>query len=287
MRIAMTRFLPLIAFIAAPLALALPVLAQPAETTGASATAVDPALGKVLADPRRAKDRDRDAWRHPAETLSFFRVEPGMTVVDYTPGGGWWTRILVPYLGGEGRYIALNPDVRNSPEMQRYYANTAQTFPPKAAEWTGAPAGRVAAFNTDGLPAELNGAVDRVLIFRAMHNLFRTGMLHRELTAIRGLLKPDGLLGIEQHRARPNAPADYTDGSKGYMREKDVVALVEAHGFELVAKSDINANPNDPADHAQGVWTLPPNLREGEKDKARYVAIGESDRMTLLFRKRP
>ena len=283
----MSRFLSLIAVVAAPLALALPAAAQPAERAQVSTSAADPALSKVLADPRRAQDRDRDAWRHPAETLSFFRVEPGMTVVDFTPGGGWWTRILAPYLGERGRYIALNPDVRNSPQMQRYYANTAQTFPPKATEWTGIPVSRIAAYNTDGLPSELNGTVDRVLVFRAMHNLFRTGMLQGEMKAIRSLLKPEGLLGIEQHRARADAPADYTDGSKGYMREKDVVALVEAHGFELVAKSDINANPKDPADHANGVWTLPPNLREGEKDKARYLAIGESDRMTLLFRKRP
>jgi predicted methyltransferase len=248
----------------------------------------DPALAAVLADPRRNEDRARDAFRHPAETLAFFRVEPGMTVVDYTPSAGWWTRILVPYLGDKGRYIGLNPDVSRFPQAQAYYGNLAQTFPPKAAEWTGVPASRILAYNTDGVPAELNGTVDRVLIFRAMHNLHRSGFLHGELVAVRALLKPDGLLGIEQHRARPDAPAAYTDGSKGYLREKDVIALVEAHGFELVAKSEINANPKDPADHPQGVWTLPPNLRGAtEADKPRLTAIGESDRMTLLFRKRP
>lgn len=252
-----------------------------------AAPAANPALAAVLADPRRAEDRGRDAWRHPAETLAFFRVEPGMTVVDYTPGGGWWTRVLVPYLGEKGRYIGLNPDVSNNPQMQRYYANTAQTFPPKAAEWTGVPATRVAGYNTDGLPASLNGTVDRVLIFRAMHNLKRSGMLPRELTAVRGLLKPDGLLGIEQHRAKADAPDAYVDGSKGYLREKDLIALVEAQGFELVGKSEVNANPHDSADHAEGVWTLPPTLRgAAEADKARLTAIGESDRMTLLFRKR-
>jgi predicted methyltransferase len=245
------------------------------------------ALAAVLADPRRAEDRSRDAWRHPSATLGFFRVKPGMTVVDYTPGSGWWTRILVPYLGDGGRYIGLNPDVSGNAQMQRFYANTSQTFPPKAAQWTGVPAERIAAYNTDGLPASLNGTVDRVLMFRAMHNLKRSGMLQRELPAIRALLKPDGLLGIEQHRAKADAPDAFVDGSKGYLREKDVIALVEGHGFELVGKSEINANPTDPANHAEGVWTLPPNLRGvSEADKPRYTAIGESDRMTLLFRKR-
>lgn len=268
-----------LSFAAASSAIVAPAAAQSART------ATDPALAKVLGDPRRAKDLDRDAWRHPAATLAFFRVRPGQTVVDYTPGGGWWTRVLVPYVGTQGRYIALNPDVRNSPDMARFYANTATTFPPRLSEWSLTPE-RIAAYNTDGLPPTLNGTVDRVLVFRAMHNLFRSGMMTRELLAIRGLLKPDGLLGIEQHRAKPAAPADYVNGNKGYMREKDVIGLVEAHGFELVARSEINANRKDPADHPGGVWSLPPNLRV-EGDKARYEAIGESDRMTLLFRKRP
>jgi predicted methyltransferase len=121
-----------------------------------------------------------------------------------------------------------------------------------------------------------------------MHNLWRFDLMRRELLAVRGLLKDDGLLGIEQHRASKKARADYTDGNKGYLREKDVIAMIEAHGFEFVAKSEVNANRKDPADHPDGVWMLPPNYR-GVKDdaaKARLTAIGESDRMTLLFRKR-
>jgi predicted methyltransferase len=246
------------------------------------------AMNAALAHPRRDADRPRDAWRHPAQTLEFFKVDPGMTVIDYMPSGGWYTRVLVPFLGPKGRYIGVNPDVRAAPaQMQQYYANMAQSFPAKAAEWTGVPSTQIGAYNTDGLPTELGGTVDRVLIFREMHNLHRMGQMHRELTAMRGLLKDSGLLGIVQHRARPDAPAAYTDGSKGYMREKDVIALVEAHGFELVGKSEVNANAKDPANHPDGVWTLPPNYRLGDKDRARYTAIGESDRMTLLFRKRP
>ena len=212
-----------------------------------------------------------------------------MTVVDYMPSGGWWTRVLVPYLGATGRYIGINPDVNAQPDrMKQMFGNMAASFPAKAAEWTGAPAERIAAYNTDSLPATLNGTVDRVLIFREMHNLWRMNLLRSELLAMRRLLKDDGLLGIEQHRAKANAPAEYTDANKGYLREQDVIALVEAHGFALVGKSEINANKRDPANHPAGVWMLPPGFRGvAEADKPNFQAIGESDRMTLLFRKRP
>ena len=271
----------------AALAFAAPAAAQQNRTPALSAPARQ-ALAPVLADPRRAQDRPRDAWRHPAETLAFCRIEPGMTVIDYMPGGGWWTRILVPYLGEGGRYIALNPDVRTAADqMKQYMGNLAVSFPPKITEWTGTPATRFGAYNSDGLPATLDGTLDRVMIMRQIHNIQRFGMLYRELGTVRRLLKPGGLLCLEEHRAKPGASAAYADGSMGYMREKDVIALVEAHGFELAGKSEINANRRDPADHPAGVWVLPPTLREGEKDRARYTAIGESDRMTLLFRKRP
>lgn len=241
-------------------------------------------LEAALAHPRRAEDRARDVYRHPAETLAFFRVRPGMTVVDYMPSGGWYTRILVPYLGPDGRYIGLNPDAGTaSAQMQQYLGNLAQTFPEKAAQWTGAPAASIGAYNSNGLSAAQMGTADRVLIMRELHNLRRWGWLENELGTIWGLLKPDGLLGIEQHRARADAPDAYADGNKGYLREADVIRLVEARGFELVARSEINANPRDTADHPAGVWELPPALRTKREE---LKAIGESDRMTLLFRKR-
>jgi predicted methyltransferase len=278
-------------FIATALGLAAAPLAVEPATAAAEAEnceACEAALELALAHPRRKDDRARDPWRHPAETLAFFRVKPGMTVVDYMPSSGWYTRVLVPYLGEDGRYIGLNPDVSGgSEQLKKYFGNMAQTFPAKAAEWTGLPADKIGAYNTDGVPATLNGTVDRVLIFREMHNLKRNNMADRELKAMHALLKPDGLLGVVQHRAKPDAPDAYVDGNKGYMREKDVIALVESQGFELVGKSEINANPKDPANHEAGVWSLPPNLRLGEKDRERFLAIGESDRMTLLFRKRP
>jgi predicted methyltransferase len=121
-----------------------------------------------------------------------------------------------------------------------------------------------------------------------MHNLMRWNIADREIKAMRELLKPDGMIGIEQHRAKPDAPYSYTDGSKGYLREVDVIRFMEMNGFTFVGKSEANANPRDPANHPEGVWTLPPVLRNAkQEDKPRLTAIGESDRMTLLFRKRP
>lgn len=247
-------------------------------------SACEAVLELAVADPRRLADRSRDIYRHPVATLAFFRVEPGMTVVDYGPLPGWYTRILVPYLGTVGRYIGLNPDVRKADEQQkRYFGGLENTLPARASEWTGVPASRIGAYNSDNLPAALYGTADRVVMFRMMHNLLRMGILDRELGVIHRLLKDDGLLGIEQHRSRPDAPASYADGSKGYLRQADVIRLVEAQGFALVGTSEINANLADKADYPQGVWELPPTLRTGRKE---LKAIGESDRMTLLFRKR-
>jgi predicted methyltransferase len=168
--------------------------------------------------------------------------------------------------------------------MKAYFGGLAQSLPAKAAGWTGVPAERIAAYNADAIPESLKGSVDRVLMIRSLHNLWRNGLLYRELMTVRDLLKEDGFLGIVQHRAKGDAPAAYTNGEKGYMREDDVIAMVEAHGFRYSGMTDVNANPKDTADHPQGVWELPPSLRTKRED---LKAIGESDRMTLLFRKRP
>lgn len=278
-------------FLVACLGLAAPaaLFAAPAAPTSVAEPMAGSAdlMAKVLADPRRDQDRVRDKWRHPAETLAFFRIAPGMTVADYRPSGGWFTRILVPYLGEKGHYIGINPGIAASPENQKArLAEFPRTFPARAAGWTGVPESRIPAFALDAVPAERNGTVDRVMIMREVHNMWPDHVLYNDLTAIRALLKDDGLLGIEEHRARGDAPADYTLGTNGYMREADVIALVEAHGFRLVAKSEINANPRDSANWPDGVWTLPPVLTLKDKDRAKYEAVGESDRMTLLFAKR-
>ena len=267
---------------AVPLAIALPA--------PAAAQQADAALTQVLAHSRRDEDRARDQHRHPAETLAFFQIRPGMTVVDYMPAGGWYSRVLIPYLGEQGTYIGLNPELH--PEMTGYwdtYRGTAEKLPAEAREWTGGEGARVIGANTNDDLDALAGTADRFLIFREVHNMRRFGWLHDSLVTARRLLKDDGLLGVVQHRAKADAPASYTRGDNGYLREKDVIVLFDAYGFELVGKSEVNANPKDPANWETGVWTLPPAYRGAGEDAARRAeldAIGESDRMTLLFRKR-
>ena len=269
------------------LAAALAALAVPSVPAVAQSSA---ALEQALAHERRADDRARDTWRHPAETLAFFQIEPGMTVVDYMPAGGWYTRVIVPYLGAQGSYIALNPELH--PELTGYwdmYRGTAAKFPAEAREWVGEGHAKVIGANTDDDLAALAGTADRALIFREIHNMRRFGWLHDSLVTMRRLLKDDGLLGVVQHRAKADAPVDYILGDNGYQREEDVIKLFEAYGFELVDKSEVNANPADPANWEGGVWTLPPGYRgapEGSARRAELDKVGESDRMTLLFRKR-
>jgi predicted methyltransferase len=264
--------------------IASPIAAEPAVDTADSENCegCEALLDLALAHPRRHADRARDQFRHPDETLSFFKVKPGMTVVDYMPSSGWYTRVLVPYLGEDGHYIGLNPDPGGNQKFAAYVGGLREKFPAKAVEWN-LKGAKLEAFNSNELTEEMNGTVDRVLIFREMHNLHRNGILHDELNRLNGLLKEGGMLGIVQHRAKDCAPADYVTGDRGYMRQQDVIGLVEAHGFDLVATSEINANVKDPANHEQGVWELPPVMRS--KNEA-LRSIGESDRMTLLFRKR-
>ena len=249
-------------------------------------------LAAALDHPRRAEDRARDAARHPAETLGFFQVEPGMTVVDYMPATGWYSRVLIPYLGQGGTYIGLNPELH--PDLTGYwdmYRNSASRIPADARGWVGNEGARVIGLNIDDEALSAHaGTADRALIFREVHNMRRFGWFHDSMVAIRTLLKDDGLLGVVQHRAAADTPAAYVLGDNGYQREEDVVMLMAAYGFELVGRSEVNANASDPANWEGGVWSLPPSYRgaaEGSPERARRSAIGESDRMTLLFRKRP
>jgi len=270
------------ASLAVPLAVApaLPALAQ---------QAVSPALAAVLANPRRDADRARDEYRHPGETLAFFQVQPGMTVVDYVPADGWYTRIIAPYLGPNGRYVAMGPDVSaESNQRQRdYWGGQAEKMRTNGPTWSLGNAAPLSGFDTDAVPDALAGTVDRVLIFRELHNMLRNDWLHDDMLAIRKVLKPGGMVGIEQHRAAPDAPYAETDGSRGYLREKDVIALFDMYGFDLVARSEVNANAKDTKNWPQGVWMLPPGLRGAtDETRPRMQAIGESDRMTMLFRKR-
>lgn len=242
-----------------------------------------PSLDMILAADFRAEDRPRDAWRHPAETLEFFRVEPGMTVAEYSPGGGWYSRILAPYIAPEGRYLAVNRDTGENADADAQAWPT--RFPVRIQQMTGVPAAAVTAFESDEIPAGLEGAADRILIFRNVHSLLNAGAADSELRNLRQLLAEDGLIGVVQHRAPETATWERANGSRGYVKQSDVVALFDLHGFELVQASEVNANPRDTAGWDRGVWTLPPTLALGDENRARYEAIGESDRMTLLFRK--
>lgn len=243
-----------------------------------------PAIEDVLANERRDGDRARDQYRNPAQTLDFFGVEPDMTIAEFSPGGGWYTRVLAPYVIPAGKYIAFNTPARQQPEGPGW----AETFTSKVSEAMGVEPSKINAFEVGDMPEDMAGTVDRVVIFRSMHGLNAGNMADSVLKTARQLLSDDGMVGVVQHRAPDGASYDdYGARQRGYMREADVVNIFEANGFELVEKSEVNANPKDPANWERGVWTLPPTLATGEDDPRRseYMAIGESDRMTLLFRK--
>ena len=171
-----------------------------------------------------------------------------------------------------------------SPQAHQGIADSAAKFPTEVAEWTGKPAERFGGYTLGAIPEREEGSFDRILIIRMMHNLMRWNIADSEVKAMRALLKDDGMIGIIQHRAKPDAPFAHADGNKGYLRQADLIKFMEINGFELVSTSEINANPKDSADHPGGVWELPPMLRTKREE---LKAIGESDRMTLLFRKRP
>ena len=233
-------------------------------------------LAKILVDPARAADAKRDKYRHPAETFEFFRVHPDHVVGEYAPGGEWVSRILGRYINENGKYTGLYFGTKTffSDQQKQGLAAAISKFPADVAAVSGRPAADFNAFSLSEMPENANGTFDRILVMRMMHNIINWNIADAEIKAMRDLLKPD-------------APYSYTDGSKGYMREADIINFMEINGFELVAKSEINANPKDSANWPDGVWTLPPALRLKDVDRAKYEAIGESDRMTLLFKKRP
>jgi len=269
-----------------------PVEPAPAAEPEAEAPVMD-LLDTVLADGRRDGDRARDQFRNPSETLRFFEVEPGHTVVDALPGGGWYSRILVPYTEGEGQYMGLNYSMevfdqlfgdRLTEERRATLAAWEEGFVARGEEFGGTVNG---AFRFGGVPAEFEGQADRVLYIRALHNMARTGNLEVAVADAFTLLKPGGMVGVVQHRAPADETDERADGNRAYLRQADVIAAFEAGGFELVETSEINANPNDTADYEIGVWALPPSNSgdsEGE-DVPPLQSVGESDRMTLKFRK--
>lgn len=273
----------------AALGCSLPAAAQH-EGHAMAKAAIDPALAAAVADKSRETDSLRDKYRRPDETLTFFQVSPTMKVGEYAPGGGWYSRLLGLYLGPKGKLVGLFADAtKGTEQMQANVAKNVAKFPAEVAEWSSLPADRFSALTLGAIPDAEKGTFDRILVMRALHNMMRSNTADSEIRKMRELLKPDGMIGIEQHRAKADAPFAFTDGSKGYMLEADIIKLMEIHGFTFVGKSEANANPKDPANWPDGVWMLPPSLGgvKDDAEKARLTAIGESDRMTLLFRKRP
>ena len=267
-------------------ALSLALTAAAGAAQAPQAAAANPALSAALASSNRDADRARDQFRHPAETLAFFQVEPGMKVGEYAPGGGWYSRVLGNYISPQGRLVGLyfTPEEGIFDEKARDgIRKGAAGFPAQVEKWTGRKASATQGLTLDTVTDADRGSFDRILVMRMMHNMMRQNFADSELKALRSLLKPGGMLGIEQHRARPWADGAYSDGTKGYLRQEDVIGLVEAMGFELVGTSEINANPRDTADHPKGVWEMKPNWSTKRPELA---SLGESDRMTLLFRKR-
>jgi predicted methyltransferase len=252
-------------------------------------------LSAVL-NARSDELKARDASRNPAQVIEFFGVEPGMAVAEVLPGGGWYTQILAPYIGAEGAIYGLNYADSMWPMFgffseERIVERIASTnaFPEKVAAITD---NGIAAqgFAFDNVPGELKGKLDAVLMIRALHNLNRfeeqEATRTKALQEVYGLLKVGGIVGVVQHRAAADSDDDWANGSSGYLKQAAVVAMFEQVGFELLASSEINANPKDQAGPGDIVWRLPPSLRVADDKKDAMLAVGESDRMTLKFIKK-
>lgn len=264
------------------------IVAKPAGGVPKTDAATVAALDRVLAGAHRSEaNRARDVYRHPQQTLEYFGIRRDMTVMEIWPGaGGWYTEVLAPLLADRGHYIAAGWDPSSD---VKYVQDGVKSFQAKLAanpEIYGKV--QVTALQFPGamtpVPA---GSVDMVLTFRNLHNwMAREGAAAAMLAAMYDALKPGGILGVVDHRADPALAPD-ASAKSGYVNEQQAIDLARSVGFEYLGSSAINANPKDTKDHEQGVWTLPPTFRLGDRDRARYAAIGESDRFTLKFRKPP
>ena len=259
------------------LAMTLPLTGVHAAAVAQLAPPHEAALKAAIAAPTRTPANiARDKYRNPAATLAFFGVKPTDTVVEIFPGRGWYSEILIPYITrGGGTYYAAAPErglagfrTFQQANPQLYGAARTAIFPVRAAGETGVP----------------DGTADVVLTFRNVHNWLMGEQPYAELAfrQMYAMLKPGGTLGIVDHRL-PESADSAREKSSGYLKTSTVRQLAEQAGFGFVRASEINANPKDTADHPEGVWTLPPTLELGDKDRAKYLAIGESDRMTLKF----
>ncbi|NIE63559.1 class I SAM-dependent methyltransferase [Burkholderia sp. Ax-1719] len=254
--------------------------AQPAQMQAASTSSLDAAIN---GPQRNERAKARDVYRHPKETLQFFGVEPTQTVLEIAPGGGWYTDILAPWLHDRGHLVEAQY-VSTSPALAAEDRETDAAFLRKLAAspalYGNVKVGTLHAGQFAGFDA--HEQFDRVLTFRNIHNWMKDGQIDDNLRAFWLALKPGGVLGVEEHRAKRGATVQQMIDS-GYVTEDYVIEHAQAAGFVLAARSEINANPKDTKDYPNGVWSLPPTYKGGDVDRAKFAAIGESDRMTLRF----
>jgi len=258
--------------------LAAAVLSVPASAQDAASL-----IDRAMTGGHRAEtNKARDKYRHPKETLLFFGLDPAMTVVEITPGRGWYTEILAPVLKDKGEYYAaVGAITEKSPDFAKqndsYYRGMLAAAPNLYGKT------QISVMTPPDIQVAPAGSADLVLTFRNVHNWAKAGTADAMFKAFFAALKPGGALGLVEHRAKPGTPFQQQIDS-GYMTEAYVIEAAQKAGFRVDNKSEINANPRDTKDYPGGVWTLPPNLRNvAEADKPKFLAIGESDRMTLKF----
>lgn len=252
---------------------------------GSANATEQPLLLEIINDDQRTEaNKQRDRYRHPHQTLEFFGIQSDMTVVEIWPGKGWYTEILAPFIKqGDGQFIAAGFPQNAGPQwrqtMQREYQAWLADSPAYYDQVKVIELGPPSYWQIG--PDE---SVDAVLTFRNVHNWLKGGYESEMFNAFYQVLKPGGVLGVTDHRSQPNTNLE-TMKQSGYLNQDLVIILAQKAGFVLEATSEINANPLDGKQYPKGVWTLPPTLRLGEQDREQYLAIGESDRMTLRFRK--
>jgi predicted methyltransferase len=275
-----------------------PPLTAGDHSAGHAAEADSARLTEIL-EAQPAEIKARYPHRNPEETLRFFGIEPGMTVVEALPGGGWYSRLLVPYLGVDGRLIGANYAQEMWPKfgffdqafIDRMSTWTAD-WPVEAEAWRGDDGASIEAFAFGSMPAELEGQADAVLLVRSLHNLARFesdgGYLSTALDDVFRVLKPGGIVGVVQHEARPEMSDEFASGARGYLKRQFVIDRMNEAGFEFVAGSAVNENPKDRPTEEDIVWRLPPSYATSRDDpevRAAMESVGESHRMTLKFRK--